>query len=137
MSVVQWEPLWKALGIELKEKILSQKCAANEQRGRKNVRGAGRLAVVTLEDQLLVRMTHLRIRLGWLQQELAYMFGVSEACVSLTFQEVDQFLVLEAGTTSAVAILGGCEGIHGRVLPCELPWHIYCLGCHRVVHRNS
>ena len=48
----------------------------------------GRLAVVTLEDQLLV-MTRLRIRLGWLQQELAYIFGVSEACVSFTFQEVD------------------------------------------------
>ena len=125
------------MGVELKEKILSQKCAAIEERGRKNVRGAGRLAVVTLEDQLLVRLTRLRIRLGWLQQELAYMFGVSEAGVSFTFQEVDQFLVLEAGTTSAVAILGGCEGIHGRVLPCELPWHIYCLGCHRVVHRNS
>ena len=53
-----------------------------------NVRGAGRLAVVTLEDQLLV-MTRLRIRLRWLQQELAYIFGVSEAGVSLTFQEVD------------------------------------------------
>ena len=38
-------------------------CAANEERGRKNVRGAGRLAVVTLEDQLLT-MTRLRIRLG-------------------------------------------------------------------------
>ena len=63
-------------------------CAANEERGRKNVRGAGRLAVVTLEDQLLV-MTRLRIRLGWLQHELAYIFGVSEACVSLTFLEVD------------------------------------------------
>ena len=75
------------MGIELKEKILSQKCAANEEIGRKNVRGAGRLAVVTLEDQLLVRMTRLRIRLGWLQQELAYMFGVSEAGVSLTFQD--------------------------------------------------
>ena len=65
LSVVQWEALWKALGIELKEKILSQKCAANEERSRKNVRGAGRLAVVTLKDQLLV-MTRLRIRLGWL-----------------------------------------------------------------------
>ena len=51
------------MGIELKEKILSQICAANEERGRKNVRDAGRLAVVTLEDQLLV-MTGLRIRLG-------------------------------------------------------------------------
>ena len=31
-----------------------------------------------------------------------------------------------------MAILGGFEGIHGRVLPCELPgWHIYCLGCHK------
>ena len=88
LSVVQWEALWKALGIELKENILSQMCAANEERGRKNVRGAGRLAVVTLEGQLLV-MTRLRIRLGWLQQELAYIFGVPEACVSLTFQEVD------------------------------------------------
>ena len=75
------------MGIDLKEKILSQKCAANEERGKKNARGAGRLAVVTLEDQLLV--TRLRIRLGWLQQELAYIFGVSEAGVSLTFQEVD------------------------------------------------
>ena len=72
----------------MKEKILSRMCAANEERGRKNVRGDGRLAVVILEDQLLV-MTRLRIRLGWLQQELAYIFGVSEACVSLTFQEVD------------------------------------------------
>ena len=88
LSVVQWEALWKALGIELKEKIFSQKCAANKERGRKNVRGAGRLAVVTLEDQLLV-MTRSRIRLGWLQQELAYIFGVSLAGVSLTFQEVD------------------------------------------------
>ena len=54
------------------------------------MRGAGRLAVVTLEDQLLVK-TRLRItiRLGWLQQELAYIFGVSEAGVSFTFQEVD------------------------------------------------
>ena len=68
--------------------ILSQMCAANEEKDRKNVRGAGRLAVVTLEDQLFV-MTRLRIRLGWLQQELAYIFCVSEACVSLTFQEVD------------------------------------------------
>ena len=70
------------LGIELKEKIPSQKCTANEERGSKikNVRGAGRLTVVTLEDQLLV-MTRLRIkiRLGRLQQELAYIFGVSEA----------------------------------------------------------
>ena len=72
----------------LKEKMLSQKCAVNEERGRKNVRGTGRLAVVPLEDQVLV-MTRFRIRLGWLQQELAYIFGVSEACVSLTFQEVD------------------------------------------------
>ena len=48
------------MGIELKEKIFSQKCAANEERGRKNVRGAGGLAVVTLEDQLLV-MTRSRI----------------------------------------------------------------------------
>ena len=33
-------------------------------------------------------MTRLRIRLGWLQQEVAYNFGVLEAGVSLTFQEV-------------------------------------------------
>ena len=108
------------LGIESKEDILCQKCAANEERGRKNVRGAGRLAVVTLEDQLLM-MTRLRIRLGRLQQELAYILGVLEAGVSLTFQEVDLCLVLEAGTTFAVAILGGCEGFHGRGLPRELP----------------
>ena len=88
MSVVQWEALWKVLGIELKEGILSQKCAASEERGRKNVRGAGRLAVITLEDELLV-MTRLRLRLGWLQQELAYIFGVSEAGVFLTIQEFE------------------------------------------------
>ena len=67
------------------------------------MRGAGRLEVVTLEDQLLV-MTRLRIRLRWLQQELAYSFCVSEAGVSLTFQEVDSFIVLEAGTTFATSI---------------------------------
>ena len=60
------------------------------------MRGAGRLAVVTLEDQLLV-MTRLRIRLGWLQQKLAHIFGVSEAVVSLTFQEVISFLYLRLG----------------------------------------
>ena len=60
------------------------------------MRGAGRLAVVTLEDQLLV-MTRLRIRLGWLQQELAYIFGVSEAGVSLTFQEKISFLYFRLG----------------------------------------
>ena len=89
-SVVPVGSSLKSVGpsIELKEKILSQKCTANEERGRNNVRGAGRLAVVTFEDHLLV-MTHLRIRLGWLQQELAYIFGVSEAGVSLTFKEVD------------------------------------------------
>ena len=59
-----------------------------KEAGRLNVRGAGRLAMVTLEDQLHV-MTRLRTRLGCLQQELAYNFGVSEAGVSLTFQEVD------------------------------------------------
>ena len=80
--------LLEALGIESKEDILSQKCAAYEKRSRKNVRGGGRMAVVTLDDQLLV-MTLLRIRLGRLQQELAYIFDVSEAGESLTFQEVD------------------------------------------------
>ena len=56
------------------------------------MRGAGRLTVLTLEDQLLV-MTRLRIRLGWLQQELATFLVcrrlVVSDTVSLTFQEVD------------------------------------------------
>ena len=68
LAVVQWKALWKVLGIaiESKEEILRQKCAANEERGRKSVRGAGRLAGVTFEDKVLV-MTCLRIRPGWLQ----------------------------------------------------------------------
>ena len=78
----------ESVGYWVKGEHPQPKCAAYEERGRKNVRGTGRLAVVTLEDHLLV-MTRLRIRLGWLQQELAYIFGVSEAGVSLTFQEVD------------------------------------------------
>ena len=48
-----------------------------------------------LEDQLL--LTLMRIRLGWLQQKPAYIFGVSEACVSLTFKKWISFLYLRLG----------------------------------------
>ena len=85
LSLVQWEVLWQVLAIESKEDILTPKCAANEERGRKNARGAGRPAVVPLEDQLM--MTLMKVRLGWLQQELAYIIAVSKACVSLTFKK--------------------------------------------------
>ena len=95
LSLVQWEALLKVLAIESNEDILTPKCAANEERGRKNGRGAGRPAVVPLEDQLL--MTLMRIWLGWLQQELAYIFGASEACVSLTFKKWISFLYLRLG----------------------------------------
>ena len=91
LSVVQWEALWKALGIELtwrRKSSAKSVLRTRKEAGRTWEVLVGCMAVVTLEDQLLV-MTRLRIRLGWLQQELAYIFGVSEAGVWLTFQEVD------------------------------------------------
>ena len=49
---------------------------------------------------------------------------VEGVCVT-HLQEVDQFLIREAGATSTVSIFEGCERIHGRVLPGELSGHIY------------
>ena len=97
LAVVQWKALWKVLGIanESKEDILSEKCAANEERGRKNVRGAGRLAVVTLEKLLV--MTRLKIRPGWLQQNLAYNLVCRRLVCHSPFKKWIRFLYLRLG----------------------------------------
>ena len=88
----QWEALWKVLDIQSKADVMSARSAAKEEKGRKNARGAGRDGTVTLEDQLL--MTLMRVRLGWQQQELAYIFEVSEVTVSLIFKKWINFLYL-------------------------------------------
>ena len=47
---------------------------------RKRSTGAGRKDELSLEDQLL--LTFMRFRLGRLEQDLSYQFGVSVATIS-------------------------------------------------------
>ena len=60
--------------------IVSFKAAANEESGRKIAEESGRRSALSLEDQLFMVM--VRPRLGRLQEELAYMFGVDPGMAS-------------------------------------------------------
>ena len=87
----------ESVGYWFKGENPQPKCAAYEERGKKNVRGAGRLAVVTLEDHLLV-MTRLRIRLGWLSSRSWHTFLVCRRLVCHSpFKKWISFLYLRLG----------------------------------------
>ncbi|XP_065199188.1 uncharacterized protein LOC135830965 [Sycon ciliatum] len=86
-----WKSLWSYLQVR-PGAILSEKSAAREQEGRKIARGSGRVSILSQEDQLL--LTLMRLRLGRLQEELAYSFGVSESAVSSILKMWISFLYL-------------------------------------------
>ena len=90
-----WDCLWGFLGVSSSRDILSAKAAASEKKGRKILPGSGRKFSLAVEDQLL--MTMMRLRLGRLQQELAYCFGVSEGTASNIFHMWINFLYLRLG----------------------------------------
>ena len=134
LSVVQWKALWKALGIELKEKILSQSVLLTRKE-------AGR----TWEVLVGWQWWPLKTICSWWPVWGSGSGGCSRSwhtflvcrrlVCHLPFKKWISFLYLRLGRLPP---LPSWEDVKAsRVLPCKLPWHIYCLGCHRVVHRNS
>lgn len=79
LNTTTWDILWVLLDVS-HANVLSVKASASESQGRKIAKGSGRKSVLSLEDQLL--LTLMRFRLGRLQEELAYSFGVSDGTVS-------------------------------------------------------
>ena len=79
-----WDALWKDLQLSRKN-ILSERSAEREAAGRLRCPGAGRPAFLSLEDELL--LTLIRLWLGKLEQELAYMFAVDASTVCRIFRK--------------------------------------------------
>ena len=94
LSREYWDILWNDLQ-PLSGNIISQKSAKKEAEGRLNCPGAGRKAVLSPEDELL--MTLMRLRLGRLEEDLAFVFGVDTATVSRIFTKWINFLFLRLG----------------------------------------
>ena len=74
-----WDVLWMDLQLSTENK-LSQKSAYTEERERKICPGSGRKCALSLEDELF--MTLIRLRLGRLEAELGFEFGISPSTVS-------------------------------------------------------
>lgn len=78
-----------------RENVRSAKSAAKYEERRQRKSGAGVKCTLSVEDQLL--MTLMRLRLGKLEQELAYTFGISVSSVSRTIITWLNFLYLRLG----------------------------------------
>lgn len=89
-----WDLLWNFLKPS-RETVVSGKSAATEAEGRVNCPGAGRKPTLDLEDELLV--TLMRLRLGWLEKALGYMFGITESAVSRIVVKWLNYLYLRLG----------------------------------------
>ena len=113
LSTSQWEAVWGTLDVQSKADLLSPGSAMTEEKGRRNAPGAGVDSPLSLEDQFL--LTLMRLRLGWLQLELAYVFGVSEATVSRVFRKWIAFLYLRLG---ALPIWPSWEDVHASMPEC-------------------
>ena len=94
MTPAYWKVLWEQLDPS-DENILSQEAAATEESGRLVCHGHGRRSKLSLEDQLL--MTLMRLRLGRLEQDLAYEFGVHQTTVSRIFMKWINYMYLRLG----------------------------------------
>ena len=94
LSREYWDVLWSDLQPSA-ENILSKRSAEKEAQGRLNCPGQGRPSVLTLEDELL--MTLMRLRLGRMEQELAYVFGVDKSTVCRIFVKWINFMYLRLG----------------------------------------
>ena len=94
ISIDIWDLLWKFLKAT-RETVLSVKCAAKEAEGSLNCPRAGHKPSLTLEDELL--LTLMRLRMGWLEQALGYVFAISESSVSRILAKWLNFLYLRLG----------------------------------------
>ena len=65
-----------------REKVVSARAAAKEVLFRRIAHGSGRKSALKLDGEILMRMIHLCF--GGMEEELAYVFGVSTGTVSLT-----------------------------------------------------
>ena len=72
-------------GVSADNNVLSAHTSAAMDKGRKVAPCRGRKSALSLEDQLLV--TLMRLRLGRLEQELAYMFNVDAGTISRVFNK--------------------------------------------------
>ena len=77
-------------GVSTDNNVLSAHTSAAMDKGWKVAPGRGRKSALSLEDQLLV--TLMRLRLGRLEQELAYMFNVYAGTISRVFNKWINFL---------------------------------------------
>ena len=77
------------------EMLLSQHASQADASGRNVAHGRGRKSQLSLEDQLL--LTLMRLRLGRLEEELAYLFQVDCATVSRMFVKWINYLYLRLG----------------------------------------
>ena len=90
-----WDALWKVLQVS-EHGIQSQAAAAREKEvGRKISTGSGRKPALSLEDQLLVAL--MRLRLGNLEEQLAYLFGINVSNISRLLSMWYNFLYLRLG----------------------------------------
>lgn len=94
LSPGNWDLLWNFLKVS-DENILSQSASRTSLKGRRIAKGSGRKSTLSLEDQLLI--TLMRLRLGRLENELAYLFGCDEATISRIFIKWLNFLYLRLG----------------------------------------
>ena len=86
-----WDVLWDFLKPS-DNNVLSAHTSAAMDKGRKVAPGRGRKSALSLEDQLLV--TLMGLRLGRLEQELAYMFNVDAGTISRVFNKWINFLYM-------------------------------------------
>ena len=75
--------------------ILSMYSALKDDAQRRISFGSGRRSELLLEDQLLLTM--MRLRLGRLEQELAYSFGIDVSNVSRIIQKWISYMYLHLG----------------------------------------
>ena len=94
LNVGMWSALWQFLKPSPTD-VISRRSAEKEAEGRLNCPGAGRKPSLTMEDELL--LTLMRLRLGRLEKDLAYQFGVTESCISRIIVKWLNFLYLRLG----------------------------------------
>lgn len=88
-----WDSVWAVL--KPSDGMQSQKSAAKELEGRQLAPGGGRKPELSLEDEMM--MTLVRLRLGRLEGELAYMFRLDIGTVSRIINKCLSFMYLRFG----------------------------------------
>lgn len=92
-----WTSLWNLL--DCRNNMQSKQSAATDTKGRQRSRAVGLESSLSFENQLV--LTLLRLRLGYLEQDLAYHFCISIASVSRIFTMWINFLYLRLGSSSS------------------------------------